>query len=112
MRYKSRPDRETIDMPRNRMIRPEFWVSEQLAFCSRDARLLYIGIQTYSDDSGIHPVSYFTLKMEVFPGDRCTLEDIKRWVSELITNGLIREYTVQEKLYWIVIGWKDLQKID
>src|SRR5438067_687409 len=103
---------ESFNMPRNRMVKAEFWVSEQLVSCSRDARLLLIGLWCFCDDAGIHPASYMRLKMEVFPGDNCTLEDIKHWFSELINCGLVREYAVNEELYWIVSKWTDYQKID
>ena len=99
-------------MPRNRMIKADFWVSEQIVSCSRDARLLFIGLWCFCDDAGVHPASHIRLMMEVFPGDDCTIEDIKCWLAELLQCGLIREYTVGDKLYWHVTGWKNHQKID
>lgn len=99
-------------MARNRMIKADFWVSEQVVSCTRDARLLFIGLWCFCDDAGVHPASYIRLRMEVFPGDDCTIEDIKRWLGELLQCGLIREYAVDDKLYWYVTGWKNHQKID
>lgn len=98
-------------MSRIRTVKPEFWSSEQVVSCSRDARLLFIGLWNFCDDAGIHPSSFLRLKMEVFPGDDCSTEDIARWIAELIAVGLLREYTVDERTYWIVTGWKH-QKID
>ena len=99
-------------MARNRMVKADFWVSEQIVSCSRDARLLFIGLWCFCDDAGITPASYLRLKMEVFPGDDCTTDSIKRLVDELIHAGLVREYAIEEKLYWIVTGWSRHQKID
>ncbi|HAT1987401.1 TPA: hypothetical protein JBA32_03880 [Legionella pneumophila] len=99
-------------MPRNRMIKSEYWTSEQVLSCSIHARLLFIGLWNFSDDNGVHQASYLRLKAEVFPADNFTIEEIKQWVGELIYNGLLREYIVQEKSYWIVTGWKEHQKID
>ncbi len=99
-------------MARNRMVKADFWVSEQIVSCSRDARLLFIGLWCFCDDAGVHPASLKRLKMEVFPGDNCSEDDIKHWLDELLQYGLIREYAVQENLYWIVTGWKKHQKID
>ena len=99
-------------MPRNRMVRPEFWISDQLVACSRDARLLFIGMWCQADDSGILPASCVSLKMGVFPGDDCSAGDIRQWINELLTSGLIREYAVANKLYWMVIGWRDYQRIE
>lgn len=99
-------------MARNRMVKADFWVSEQIVSCSRDARLLFIGLWCFCDDAGVHPASLKRLKMEVFPGDNCSENDIKDWLGELLQHGLIREYAVQENLYWIVTGWRNHQKID
>lgn len=103
---------EVICMSRIRTIKPEFWVSEQIATCSRDARLLFIGLWTFCDDAGVHPASPFRLRSEVFPGDGCSLDDINKWINELIHQGLIREYVVEDKPYWMVTGWKLHQRID
>lgn len=99
-------------MSRIRTIKPEFWVSEQTIACSPNARLLFIGMWNFADDSGIHPTSYVRLKAQIFPADNCTLEEIKNWINELISNGLIREYAIDEKSYWIITGWKNHQRID
>lgn len=99
-------------MPRSRMVKATYWVEEAVVGCSRDARLLYIGMWNFCDDVGIHPASPLTLKMEVFPGDSCSIDDIKKWVSELINNGLIREYSVNDKLYWLVVEWENRQTIN
>ena len=40
------------------------------------------------------------------------MTEIKGWINELIINGLIREYIVEEKSYWIVTGWHKHQRID
>jgi hypothetical protein len=45
-------------MARTRMVKPEFWDDEKLAKVSRDARLLFIGLWSNSDDYGVvkgHP---------------------------------------------------------
>jgi len=99
-------------MARIRTIKPEFWTSEQIAACSRDARLVFIGLWNFCDDGGIHPKSYKRLKMEILPGDDCSESDIVRWVEELLSAGLILEYAVERKDYWIVTGWQNHQKID
>lgn len=96
-------------MSRIRSIKPEFWTSDQVVECSTTARLLFVGMWNFCDDQGIHPASTKRLKMEIFPADNFTLDDIAGWVDELITHGLIREYTVMEDekahAYWQVTGW-------
>jgi uncharacterized phage protein (TIGR02220 family) len=96
-------------MSRIRTIKPEFWTSEQVVDCSPTARLLFIGMWNFCDDQGIHPASTKRLKMEIFPADSFTLDDIATWVDELLRHGLIRQYTVMQDekahAYWQVTGW-------
>lgn len=99
-------------MSRIRTIKPEFWASEQVVSCSTNARLLFIGLWNFSDDNGIHPASHVRLKAEVFPVDNFSMDDIKRWVDELLAKELLSEYSVSQKIYWIVTGWKSHQRID
>jgi hypothetical protein len=98
-------------MARIRTVKPEFWTSEQVTSCSRDARLLFIGMWNFSDDAGVHPKSFKRLKMEVFPGDDCTVNDIEVWVRELIKVGLVKEYEAENRWFWLVTGWNH-QRID
>lgn len=99
-------------MPRIRTVKPEFFTSEQVAACSRDARLLFIGLWNFCDDGGVHPASAKRVKMEVFPGDDVNVELVETWIKELIFNELLEEYAVDGKKYWHVISWKNHQKID
>ena len=99
-------------MARLRTIKPEFWTSEQIVSCSIHARLLFIGMLNFCDDYGIHPASYLRLKMEVFPNDQFSTEDIKQWVYELLEQKLIFEYEVDNSHYWMVTGWEKHQKVE
>ncbi len=99
-------------MSRIRTIKPEFWVSEQVVSLSLEARLLFIGLWNFSDDNGVHPVGYVKLKAEIFPCDNFGTEQIKKWVNELLNNNLLREYAVDEQMYWLITGWHKHQKID
>ncbi len=61
---------------RIRTIKPEFFVSEQVADVSPTCRLLFVGMWIFCDDHGIHPASPKQLKMEVFPGDDITVAEV------------------------------------
>jgi len=98
-------------MPRIRSIKPEFFTSEQVAECSASARLLFVGMWCFCDDGGVHPASISRLKMEVFPADPLTNDDVRKLVEELIEKRLIETYTVDGKDFWHVTGWHH-QKID
>lgn len=98
-------------MARIRSIKPEFWTSEQVVECSPNARLLFIGMWTFADDGGVLPDSLKRLKMQVFPGDDISRDDMLTLVDELIKNGLIRRFTHENSVYFLVTGWHH-QKID
>jgi hypothetical protein len=98
-------------MARIRSIKPEFWSSEQITACSRDARLLFIGLWNFSDDAGRHPFKPQQIKSEIFPGDDLSLEQIHGLISELSVNGLITGYAVDKVEYFHITGWHH-QKIN
>jgi hypothetical protein len=99
-------------MARIRTIKPEFWTSEQVVECSPTARLLFVGIWNFCDDRGIHPASERRVKMEVFPGDDFTVEQIRGFIDELIQQHLLVEYEVDGSVFWLVNGFTKHQKID
>lgn len=99
-------------MARIRSLKPEFWTSEQIAECSPNARLLFIGIWSFADDSGIHKASLKRLKMEVFPSDAFDIPTVGVWVEELINAELVEHYKVEANAYWRVTGWTKHQRID
>lgn len=93
-------------MSRIRNIRPEFWKNEQILNCSISARLGFIGLWNFCDDNGIHPASYITLKIELFPTDSdIEISTIKEMVGEWIRNDLLIEYEHHKKKYWMVTGF-------
>lgn len=99
-------------MARIRSIKPEIWTSEQFVELSPITRLLFIGMWNFCDDRGIHPASFKSLKMQIFPGDDdITISQIEKSINEIMAQGLIIEYTEDSRKYWIVTGWHH-QKID
>lgn len=98
-------------MARIRTIKPEFWTSEQVVECSPIARLLFIGMWNFCDDAGNHPASAKTIKMQVFPGDDIAISEIQAMVDQLVSNGLLKKYSADDKDYLHVTGWHH-QKIE
>ena len=98
-------------MSRIRSIKPEFWTNLQVGECSRDARLLFIGMWNFCDDFGRHPNAPKQLKALVFPYDDIPAESVRRMIDELSSNGLIKCYSVDNKEFFEVVGWQH-QKID
>lgn len=99
-------------MARIRSIKPEFFTSEQVVECSPSARLLFVGLWVFADDGGVHPASIKRLKMEVFPGDSFSDDEVRQLVDELLNSGLIVEYDTEGQSYWWVPSWDKHQKID
>lgn len=100
-----------LGVARIRTIKPDFWTSEQVLECSTNARLLFIGLWNFCDDSGRHVLSPKTIKAQVFPGDDISLENVRGMLDELSRNGLIELYSVEGKEYFQVTGWHH-QRID
>lgn len=92
-------------MARIRTIKPEICTSEQVVECSTTARLLWVLMWLFCDDNGIHPVGVKRLKMEVFPADPFTDDQVSGWIEELVSAGLIETYSVSGKEFWRITGW-------
>ncbi len=78
-------------MARIRTIKPDFWTDERLTECSLSARLFFIGLWNFSDDAGNLQRSARKLKMQIFPADSLDCEPL---IQELLTHGVLREYSV------------------
>lgn len=76
-------------MARNRMIKPKFWDDTKIGRLTRDARLLYIGLWSFSDDIGIVIGDSVWLKSKIFPYDQIQIQQFEKWMNELVINGFI-----------------------
>lgn len=99
-------------MPRNRMIKPEFWSSESLMRVSRDARLTFIGIWNFSDDYGFCLNSNRSIIGDIFPYDETVTESkLRAWINELITQKLLIPIDYESKSLLFVKGWGEHQTV-
>lgn len=98
-------------MARIRTVKPEYFTSTQVAECTPFARLLFIGMWCFCDDGGVHPADPMRLKMEVFPADPFTKDQMVEWIGELLSQGLLVEFESDGKRFWSVTGWHH-QKIE
>ena len=99
-------------MARIRSIKPEFWSSEQVMECARDARLLFIGLWNFVDDAGRMSFAPKQIKALIFPSDDLSVGQVTDMLEELCDRGLIETYEVADKRYLAVTGWKKHQRID
>lgn len=96
-------------MARIRTIKPEFWTDEKLIECSLIARLLFIGTWNFADDAGNLDRSPKQIKARIFPLDEI---DCEPYLLELISHGLLTEYSVNEKKYLHISGFEKHQLIN
>lgn len=96
-------------MARIRSIKPEFWSDDSVIDCSPLARLMFIGTWNFADDAGNLDRSAKQLKTRIFPVDDVDCEPL---VEELLTHGLLIEYSVSGKKYLHIPGFADHQIIN
>lgn len=94
-------------MARIRTVKPEFWTDEKVVECSIPARLLFIGLFNFANDMGCLERSPKRLKMQIFPADALDCEPL---IQELITHGLLIEYSVNDVCYLQIKGFLKHQK--
>jgi len=85
---------------RARNIKPGFFKNEELSECSFPARLLFPGLWMLADREGRLEYRPKRIKAEIFPFDSV---DVAALISELVTHGLVKVYSVDGASYlWIV----------
>jgi len=103
-------------MARNRMIKKEFWTSEQIMNLPIAARLLFIGMWNQADDEGILKNSPMQLKAQIFPCDMgIDLEQVEHYIDLIKAQNLIvfNEKTEKEDQDLIRIRkWSQHQQIN
>ena len=99
-------------MPRIRTIKPETPQSESLGRVSRDARLLFIFLWTFSDDEGRLRAASRMLASLLFPYDDDVPGKIEGWLNELEREGAIVRYQANGDHYLTIPNWLKHQKID
>jgi hypothetical protein len=96
-------------MARIRTIKPEFWTDERLTECSLSARLMFIGMLNFADDNGNMEYSAKRLKMQIFPADSI---DTQPLLNELLAQGVLIEYSVNEEKFLHIKGFRKHQVIN
>jgi len=98
---------------RIRSIKPEFWTSESVGRLSRDARLLFIGLWSFADDSGRGRGAFPAISGTLFPYDSDASKSLPRWFAELEAEGMVRRYKSEDgNTYYDLPNWLKHQKIE
>jgi hypothetical protein len=102
---------------RIRSIKPEFWRSDDITALSLADRLLFIGLWSYVDDSGIGVDKLPHICADLFAPDlaedpRDTLARVSGGLLNLSERGLIQRYRAENKPYLYITNWTSHQRID
>ena len=99
-------------MARKRMIDPSFWRDEKIAQCTHMERLLFQGLWTFAEDSGVGRANPLLIKADIFPYDTLREADIKRSLDKLSSLGLIKLYEADGQHYYMVKNFLKHQTIN
>ena len=98
-------------MPRQRMIKPEFFDSESLALCSMGARIAFIGLWVMGDDYGNQKAQMSRLKHRIFPYDSISQDEFIGYLCELEEVGCIKGYEIDGERYITVPNFNSYQTV-
>ncbi len=100
-------------MARIRTIKPQFWEDEKLSSIPIQARLLFIGTWTISDDAGVLKGNEKFIKAQIFPyDDALRLDALKSWIDALVKARMLVPLTYKGESYLYIRTFHSHQKID
>ncbi len=102
-----------FELPRSRLIKPEFWSDRIVNQLSFESQLLYIGLGNFCDDYGCCLDSTRKISGEIFPlNDNVTERKVNKWRKELIDSLLVVSVQYDGVSYLIMRNWKQDQKVE
>lgn len=100
-------------MARRRMIDPNIWQSEDFAYLSILARLIFIGLFSNADDEGKGRAKPVYVKSVIFPYDEdVRVADIEKALSEISSKMSVTLYSHNGNAYYKMNNWKIWQRVD
>lgn len=99
-------------MPRNRLLKREFFRDEKVAGLTFGARLLFQSLWIQADDSGNGRADARLLKSEAFPYDDVTVAQVEGMVDEIVKSGMVRTYEANGARHYSVVNFSRHQTID
>lgn len=99
-------------MARIRTVKPDYWTDEKVVELSIPARLLFIGLLNYVDDDGRMPYSPKRIKLQIFPADDITPQQVEAMIAEMCDLGMAQLYKVNDLTYLCIRNFNKHQKID
>ena len=100
-------------MPRNRMIKPDFWSDEKVGLLNNFEKCLFIGLWNFADDEGLIKANSMYLKGSIFPYDMGTGgSEVDKGLDRLNELELIFRYKQNYQQYLWIIKFRNHQRID
>jgi hypothetical protein len=87
-------------MARIRTVKPEFWTDSKIVALTPLARLVYIGMWNFADDSGVIEDDPLEIKLRVAPTDDI---DMAAVITELVISGRVKRATAPDGTRVLVI---------
>lgn len=95
------------------MIDPDFWTDEKLGECTRDERLLFMGLISNADDEGRGRANPKLVKSTVFPYDEdLSSELITSMLKNLDNKKIVQLYIVDKQEFYFIRNFKKHQVIN
>jgi hypothetical protein len=99
-------------MPRIRHVKPEYFMDDDVAKCSIQARYLFIGLWTLADREGRLLDRPAKIKAHIFPyDDKITIKQVDNFLSELANTNFLVRFTSDEKQIIQIRSFKKHQHI-
>lgn len=98
-------------MARMRMVRTEFFSSETVTECTFAARLCFIGLWCFADDSGHVKFTPKGLRKNIFGLDDVSLDEFFGFLIELEDVGCIEFYTDETDVFINVVNFNVYQTV-
>jgi hypothetical protein len=101
-------------MPRIRTIKPEFWSSPSMRNASPWARLLYVAMWNWADDSGRGTANVRELAAFAFPDDEDpiapTVTELPSLLAEVQSRWSVVFYEANGRRYYAIPSWDEHQR--
>jgi len=100
-------------MAKIRTIKPELWDDEKLGGMKRDCRLLFIGLLSFADDSGVIKSNPTFIKNRIFPYDEdLRVSEVTKWLTALVEARMLIPFDYNKEGYYNIRTFCAHQVID
>lgn len=99
-------------MSRERLIKPQFFTSDDVHSLPVPARLTFIGLWLYADDYGNERLDAHLIKAAIWPRERTvSLATVEKHLDMLVQLGMLELYSVNDRDYFHIAQWKTYQRV-